>query len=219
METCSEDDCYRDVQSKGLCSTHYKRAWRADNPNGSGVACKIDGCSRPHQAKGFCQSHYDTDRYSGERQRAAKSRANDWYHSNKERAAVINKTYYEANKKAHQLRNKEWERKNPEAVRAKKARRRQRENINISNEARKQSILKRIELKNYPCVYCGEYTDEMHIDHALPLCRGGLDIAGNLLQSCRSCNVRKNTKTAEEFTELLETERVSAYVERVKEQK
>jgi hypothetical protein len=59
----------------------------------------------------------------------------------------------------------------------------------------------------YRCVYCG-FQDErngsdaglaLHVDHALPLSRGGTDEPSNLVTSCVNCNLRKGDKTAEEF--------------------
>lgn len=40
-----------------------------------------------------------------------------------------------------------------------------------------------------------------HIEHKIPLSRGGLHAIENLDISCQSCNCSKNTKTVEEFRE------------------
>ena len=59
----------------------------------------------------------------------------------------------------------------------------------------------------YRCVYCG-FQDErngsdaglaLHVDHALPLSRGGTDEPSNLVTSCVNCNLRKGDKTVDEF--------------------
>lgn len=51
------------------------------------------------------------------------------------------------------------------------------------------------------CAYCGvSLTDiPMHIDHIIPLSRGGRHSPENLCASCGPCNLSKNNKTAEEF--------------------
>lgn len=48
------------------------------------------------------------------------------------------------------------------------------------------------------CYYCGE-SKPLTVDHDVPLARGGTDNIDNILPSCRSCNSRKNTRTAAEY--------------------
>lgn len=51
------------------------------------------------------------------------------------------------------------------------------------------------------CVYCGKEVRgrQLHIDHKMPIARGGTDDPDNLCVSCANCNRRKHTMTAEEF--------------------
>ena len=63
------------------------------------------------------------------------------------------------------------------------------------------------------CAYCGvdlRYDPEIaeyipyqpwHVDHCIPLSRGGTDTLDNLLPSCAECNRRKGARTIEEFRE------------------
>lgn len=46
--------------------------------------------------------------------------------------------------------------------------------------------------QNGKCYYCGGETVEMHIDHVVPLSRGGRHAIGNLVLACASCNVSKS---------------------------
>jgi 5-methylcytosine-specific restriction endonuclease McrA len=52
------------------------------------------------------------------------------------------------------------------------------------------------------CPYCLT-TDNLSIDHILPLSRGGTHTEDNVELVCLSCNIRKGTKTKEEFIEFL----------------
>jgi hypothetical protein len=49
----------------------------------------------------------------------------------------------------------------------------------------------------------GNLQSLMEIDHQLPLPRGGIDIAPNLVPCCSPCNPQKGQKTPEEFREYL----------------
>lgn len=51
--TCEVDDCDQAHNSRGMCSTHYKR-WQA-----SQRSCSIDGCAKAYARNGFCRGHFD----------------------------------------------------------------------------------------------------------------------------------------------------------------
>jgi 5-methylcytosine-specific restriction endonuclease McrA len=53
-----------------------------------------------------------------------------------------------------------------------------------------------------PCQWCGVETKigrGRHIDHVIPLARGGADAVENLCIACADCNVRKSSKLPEKF--------------------
>lgn len=51
-------------------------------------------------------------------------------------------------------------------------------------------------LQNYTCQYCGRSAE--HIDHVVPLSKGGSCTNDNLALACRECNLRKHDNTPEE---------------------
>ena len=54
------------------------------------------------------------------------------------------------------------------------------------------------------CAYCGiSIEGTYHIDHMMPLSRGGTNSPSNLCLACPDCNGRKYDKAAEEFREFL----------------
>jgi 5-methylcytosine-specific restriction endonuclease McrA len=55
------------------------------------------------------------------------------------------------------------------------------------------------ENQNNKCVFCNTILEKYHIDHILPLSRGGLHTIGNIQILCESCNLRKSNRTDEEF--------------------
>lgn len=55
-----------------------------------------------------------------------------------------------------------------------------------------------IQLLDSPCMYCGS-TENITIEHILPLIRGGQHTMDNVGPACRSCNSSKQSQTPEEF--------------------
>lgn len=48
------------------------------------------------------------------------------------------------------------------------------------------------------CKVCGASTN-LHIDHIIPLSKGGKTILSNLQVLCKKCNLQKGNKTMEQF--------------------
>ncbi|MFG3200349.1 HNH endonuclease [Streptomyces sp. NPDC048208] len=50
----------------------------------------------------------------------------------------------------------------------------------------------------WKCAYCGNRAE--HLDHIVPLSRGGTDTESNILPACAPCNLSKGAKTLEEWS-------------------
>ena len=61
------------------------------------------------------------------------------------------------------------------------------------------------------CYYCQKTftTDELTMDHKLPLARGGCSSKSNIVVSCQYCNIKKGTKTSVDF--VLEKDKAQGY--------
>lgn len=49
------------------------------------------------------------------------------------------------------------------------------------------------------CAYCGDTAGPFHIDHRLPVAKGGKDTMNNLTVACASCNLSKGAKTGSDW--------------------
>ena len=49
------------------------------------------------------------------------------------------------------------------------------------------------------CTYCRKRAGVVHVDHMIPVSRGGTTAHGNLCVSCKKCNTRKSNMTPLEF--------------------
>jgi hypothetical protein len=64
----------------------------------------------------------------------------------------------------------------------------------------KEDILFLLNKQQKRCFYCGiDINDNYTVDHKTPLCRDGLNEVSNCVLACLSCNVKKNSRTAEEY--------------------
>ena len=76
----------------------------------------------------------------------------------------------------------------------------------ITGIAYQQGELQGYEVKEYlldkwvrKCAYCGKTNVPLEVEHIVPKSRGGTDRVSNLTIACRTCNLKKGNKTAEEF--------------------
>lgn len=49
------------------------------------------------------------------------------------------------------------------------------------------------------CAYCGDRPSDLHMEHVVPLSRGGQHSIGNVLPACPPCNLSKNAKLLVEW--------------------
>lgn len=58
------------------------------------------------------------------------------------------------------------------------------------------------------CFYCGNELRDYHIDHIIPISRGGENKLYNLVISCPSCNYKKHNLPPEEFVDKILSEAI-----------
>jgi len=58
-------------------------------------------------------------------------------------------------------------------------------------EAQRKAVLKR---DRRSCRYCRATERKLHIDHVVPVAKGGRTTVPNLVAACQRCNLRKGTK-------------------------
>ena len=114
-----------------------------------------------------------------EEEKAAKRRA--WALANREKMNAYAKQCRERNLEQYRMRQR-----NREAIRRKTVGGRH-------GFARKDLEAMRDAQKN-KCWYCSETLTNFHIEHRIPVSRGGPHELGNIVLSCAPCNLRKGTK-------------------------
>lgn len=159
----------------------------------------------------------DLDRYRAldkiKDQKRAEARAK-WRKANEQRRREYNAEYRAKNaekvqissikyrlKNAEQIRarGRDYYRKNPFAFRAAKARRRARL-IGLNQHVSAEQIRQLCVEQDWECKSCfSDIREKYHVDHIIPLSRGGLNTIENIQILCPTCNLRKNDSLPHEW--------------------
>jgi len=128
-----------------------------------------------------------------------KLRNNKYYKCNIERKKIMHREYSESYRDKYPSKQSEYQKSNKLKFREYAQKRRALKDNNLGF-----IFSGMIELlscvQDKMCFYCSVSIEEnSHLDHKLPLSRGGKHTWSNLCLACPSCNLRKHTKTAEEF--------------------
>lgn len=211
--TCKEEDRERNREKNAA----YFRKWREENPE------RTREYHRRARERGYDREYYQKNR---DRQIAA---ATEWRLKNPERARELVREYYQRNKadllrksKEYYQRNKErileqdreyrrarrkqralasrlWRKNNPEHARElhrnKKARRRGAEGFHTAKDVR--LLIKRQKNRCAECKTC--LSKGYHVDHVMPIIKGGTNWPSNLQILCPPCNLQKHAADPIEF--------------------
>lgn len=155
-----------------------------------------------------CKSKQDS-KYRKENEEYYKFYQTNYWKENRAELYELKKEYIANNKPAHLKRQHSWYEKNKENVKTrtsqyKKEHPEQYQMYNNRRRARKKTSIVDIfttkdviEKYGDKCVYCQD--DFTHIDHYIPLSRGGSHTLENVRPSCEQCNLEKSNKLPEEF--------------------
>jgi len=127
-----------------------------------------------------------------------KVRASKNYYSNKQHILFRIHNYYQKNKGTIIARITDWRNRHPEK-RSAYAHKRRLKIENVFFKVTKKDLNRQLERQNFECFWCHNKSDDLTLDHVLPLSRGGKHSKGNIVFACRSCNSAKNNKYVIEF--------------------
>lgn len=64
-----------------------------------------------------------------------------------------------------------------------------------------QDVRKQYERQHGTCYWCGKKSIKYHVDHVIPLSRGGSNWPDNIVIACPTCNLKRTNKLPHEFYE------------------
>ena len=121
-----------------------------------------------------------------------------WADANKERRSEKHREWYKANKDRHAGIGKAWREANPEKRTSYKRNRRSRV-LDAEGRHTASDVLSILSMQCGLCANCKTKllksgANKYHVDHIMPLARGGSNWPSNLQCLCPTCNMRKHAK-------------------------
>lgn len=156
-------------------------------------------------------------RYRAERPGSRKEEARKYYLKNKEKHQAASRKWAKDNAEKFREYRAKWEAENPDlAVASKKRYREQnkeRYRLHCASRRarRKAATVQQVsegewraikEAYKHRCAYCSK-RKKLTMDHIIPLAKGGVHAAWNILPACLSCNSSKGVKEAPTYQPVL----------------
>ncbi len=167
-------------------------------------------CSKAHVAQRYllnntcvaCKSQRDRAVYRSNpepvKARVAKRKADCT-----EQVRAAGRVYYEMHKKEIVDRKRRWRKNNPDHVRAKSriySAKRKARKLEIGGDHSLEDIVRILRLQKRRCACCKvKLVSAYHVDHIVPLARGGDNSARNIQVLCPPCNWSKHAKDPIDF--------------------
>lgn len=118
----------------------------------------------------------------------------EYYVNNCENVKVVSATWRSNNKNRHNMSNRIWAKNNTEKVAIASVRRRACE-ANSEGYLNFSDYFEILANQDYKCPYCNaDLHNNYHLDHIMPISRGGSSWPDNFQALCPSCNLSKNAK-------------------------
>lgn len=120
-----------------------------------------------------------------------------WHQDNQARLAVERRTWAQEHQTEMRAYRSKWAKANPEKGRQSEARHRARR-LSRSYEVTPKDWARLVSRYSGLCAYCAR-SPWGHMDHVVPVSRGGQHAIGNLLPACAACNQEKGARTLVEW--------------------
>jgi 5-methylcytosine-specific restriction endonuclease McrA len=135
-------------------------------------------------------------RYGSEHKADVAARGRAWREAHPDKNKAKLRQFRAANRENCNEYCKRWYRQNKDTKRATVNRRKARK-LEAAGTATPSQIAARVSFYGGRCAYCGGPYE--HLDHVIPLARGGSNWPANLRPACGPCNLSKHTRTPAEW--------------------
>lgn len=223
MRICEYPECNKKHHSGGLCSLHYNRKWRKENPTPKVFRkCTVEGCNNRYSGRGYCKTHLNRLKRCGDIQvtkhnmSGCKVEGCDNRSASKEGYCSVHSRRYKSTG-------------NPLLTKLDIKRSLPKRGCQVLGCTKKRStkdycdthymIISEIcpDMSKtfedlfgnppYSCYLCGHLhetwdTSKVWHDHVIPVTKGGTYTLENIKPACRSCNRAKSNMDLEKFIDM-----------------
>lgn len=202
VKLCLSTECCTELRSdnrNGYCRIHRKQLRRPKN-NLSRL-CEMEQCEvrlRSDCQSGYCEKHRSKSPIIISKSASYRSENRDMIVERRmARRPVTNaymSDYYVANRERIKARTIEYHSNNPEVAREGYRRRRARRRGLLIETPKRSTVWSRTGGQCHLCLAPVEFESDWHVEHVIPLSRGGVEDIKNLAPSHAKCNLSKGSK-------------------------
>lgn len=172
------------------------------NRSQSGLAARCRWCIRDSQQEQYQRNPKKFIKRANAWAKAHRKQANeyarDWVAKNRDQHALAVQRWTENNRDKRRAIGRAYAKRNPLTVRVKNQNRRARLR-DAPGKFTKADARKQYEQQGGRCYWCKLPLEAYHLDHKIPLAKGGTNHPDNIVCACPSCNLSKGDLLPEDF--------------------
>lgn len=119
------------------------------------------------------------------------------YNKNKNRYLSISKKWKDNNRERYKEKHREWLKNNKDIVKLYNQKRRALKRKAVIQSFTLEQLNQRMSVFGFNCAYCNGKFE--HVDHVIPLSKGGKHCLANLRPACKFCNLSKGNKKLKDW--------------------
>jgi 5-methylcytosine-specific restriction endonuclease McrA len=176
-----------------VCDHEYHRQYRAAHRD------KVNEYNKQWHADNLEKARESSKQWHADNREKTYEYARQYRAAHRDRANEYNKQWRDAHPDEQRRNNMRYQAAHPDKVRVIKQRHRARKR-GAAGSHTADDIKLIFESQRGRCWWCGcEVGENYHVDHRIPLSKGGSNSPENLVVSCPKCNWRKNDKLPHEW--------------------
>lgn len=185
------------------CGCMEARRWQVENPEKKREKDRRWRAANPDKARAGSR------RYWAKYPEKSRERRRQWKAEHPERVRETKRRWSAANREKERERVRLWAKSNTDKLREYRTTHREEHRVRqLSRRARKRAaegthtvadVQAQLKRQRGKCYYCGCKLDKYHVDHVVPLDRGGRNSPDNLVIACPICNLSKHNKLPHEW--------------------
>lgn len=189
--------CYERLKAAGLCV----KCAKPRGVDGTQTRCAVCAERQSRRSRQHYHEHKEecrerSRRYARANPEKLRERGRRWRPANVEKLRELSRRHYDEHKEYYYEKARRWRRANPEKARE-IDRHRYLRRRDIEGIFTKEQLQDRVDYYGGLCYICGGPYE--HIDHVIPLSRGGTNWPANLRPMCAEHNLIKGAKSLVEF--------------------